>query len=73
MKLFEISIIVLLAPPLIKATSRHCLAYFGCAVADQDKNWALHVCSLDCSNRLNKWFAGGKPTLSFAVVARTKR
>ena len=22
---------------------------------------------LDCSNRLNKWFAGGKPTLSFAV------
>ena len=43
------------------------LAYFGCAVADQDKNWALHVCCLDCSNRLNKWFAGGKPTLLFAV------
>ena len=44
------------------------LAYFGCAVADQDKNWAPHVCCLDCSNRLNKWFAGGKPTLSFAVL-----
>ena len=43
------------------------LAYFGCAVGDQDKNWAPHVCCLDCCNRLNKWFAGGKPTLSFAV------
>ena len=43
------------------------LAYFGCAVENQDKNWAPHVCCLDYSNRLNKWFAGGKPTLSFAV------
>ena len=43
------------------------LAYFGCVVRDQDKNCATHVCCLDCSNRLNKWFAGGKPTLSFAV------
>ena len=25
MKLFDISIIVLLAPPLMKATSRHCI------------------------------------------------
>ena len=46
------------------------LAYFGCAVGDQDKNWGPHVCCLDCSNcsnRLNKWFAGGKPTLSFVI------
>ena len=45
------------------------LAYFGfgCAVGDQDKNWAAHVCCLNCSNRLNKWFAGRKPTSSFAV------
>ena len=43
------------------------LAYFGCAVGNQDKNWATHVCCLDCSNRLNEWFASGKPTLSFAV------
>ena len=43
------------------------LAYFGCALGDQDKSWAPHVCCLDCCNRLNKWFAGEKPTLSFAV------
>ena len=40
------------------------LAYFICAVGDQDTHWAPHVC---CSNRINKWFAGEKPTLSFAV------
>ena len=43
------------------------LAYFGCALGDQDKSWAPHVCSLGCCNRLNKWFAGKKPTLPFAV------
>ena len=43
------------------------LTYFGCAFCDQDKNWASHVCCLDCCNRLNKWFAGEKFTLSFAV------
>ena len=32
-------------------------AYYGCAVGDQDKDWAPHFCCLDCSNKLGKWFA----------------
>ena len=44
-----------------------CVAFFGCAIGDQDKNWAPHVCCLNCSNRSNQWFTGGKPTLSFVV------
>ena len=43
------------------------LAYFICSVGNQDKEWAPHVCCLECYNRLNKWFAGETPTLSFAV------
>ena len=43
------------------------LTHFECAVVYQDKNWAPHVYCLDCSDRLNKLFAGGKPSLSFAV------
>ena len=42
-------------------------AYFGCAVGDQDKDWAPHFCCLDCSNKLGKWFAGKNVSLGFAV------
>ena len=38
------------------------LAYFGCAVGDQDKSGAPRVCYVNCSNRLSYWFAGEKPT-----------
>ena len=42
-------------------------AYFGCAVGDQDKDWAPHFCCLDCNNKLGKWFAGKNVSLGFAV------
>ena len=44
------------------------LAYFGCAVDNQDKNWAPHFCCLNCSNRLNKWFAGEKHIVIFVAM-----
>ena len=41
-------------------------AYFGRAVGDQEKDWAPHFCCIDCSNKLNKWFAKNV-SLGFAV------
>jgi hypothetical protein len=34
--------------------------YFGCAIGNQDKIWAPHVCCVRCSSGLYSWFKTGR-------------
>lgn len=41
--------------------------YFGCAVGDQDKNWAPHICCASCAVNLRAWMRGERASMPFAV------
>lgn len=41
--------------------------YFGCALGDQDKDFAPHVCCISCKTGLNQWLHGRRKSLPFAV------
>jgi hypothetical protein len=40
--------------------------YFQCAVGEQDKTWAPHVCCVRCSSGLYTWFKSGR-AMPFAI------
>lgn len=41
--------------------------YFDCKIGDQDKPWSPHICCINCSSSLSKWFNRSGPGLSFGV------
>lgn len=41
--------------------------YFGCAIGDQDKSWAPHICCSTCAVDLRSWLKGKKYSMPFAV------
>ena len=52
--------------PLTKKVIQLYKLYFGCAVGEQDKSWAPHICCLRCTSGHYVWSRNGKP-LPFAV------
>ena len=43
------------------------LAYFGCKLGDQDKEWAPHIVCKCCTEKLRGWTKGKKKGLTFGV------
>lgn len=50
--------------PHIRKLYRH---YFECAIGDQDKPWAPHICCLKCVSTLSGWAKGYNRAMPFAV------
>ena len=43
------------------------LAYFGCMLGDQDKEWAPHIVCKGCTEHLRDWTKGKRKGLTFGV------